>query len=340
MMPATDVVQLNWSNVVMDTGNYHSTFRSGSHAVMFSDFFGRGKDVGIYHLDDQKRIKTYKFDLDESIVQFGFPYLVSRTRNETIRIWDVNSDAYNPIHELDLGLRGLHRGVVRDGMVFLFSTQNETTSPQHLTVIDCATGSYLERSNLELLDPETAVLFHRNCLILSQLFGAILTIIPIEKGNEARMIQIVGEEDLEDYVDGLSSDDVEDNVIRELVADGDTLVGATNKVIRVWDFQSGELKKIFPIEEPCQLYSVQERFLFGAMEDQIKVWDIESGNTLLQLTNTSSHPIPHCLWYNHKVFHVNASPMPAFTVEFPMDIKVVEEQPKAASDKPSKCTIT
>lgn len=337
MMPATDVVQLNWSNVVMDSGNYRSTFRSGSHAVMFSDFYGRGKDVGIYHLDEQKRIKTYKFELDESIVQFGFPYLVSRTKGDNIRIWDVNSDSTGPIHEVDVGLMGLHRGIVEDGMVFLFSTQNDTTSPQHMTVIDCATGSFVERSKLENIDPETAVLFHQNSLILSYIFGSMLLVIPMKKGDTARPIRIVDEEALEDYINETSSKDLKNNIIRELVADGDTLVGATKKTIKVWDFQSGALKKAFPIEEPCQLYSVQERFLFGAMGDQIKVWDLESGNTLLQLSNTSSHPIPHCLWYNHKVFHVNASAMPAFTMDLPMDKKVVESQETATT---SKCTVS
>lgn len=351
MITTSNTTQLRWSSIGIDSGNYRSTFRCGPYAVMFDDFYGRGKNIGIFNLDDQKRIKTYKFKLDESIVQFGFPYLVSKTKENIVRIWDVNSDSTGPIHEVDIGLRGLHRGVIHEGVAYLFSTMLENHTPQYMSAIECATGNFCGTNKLEGIDPESAVLFHQNCLIISQIIGGILHIIPFEAGKESRTIQTV--DNLDDYAAELSEDDIEENVIRELVADGDILVGATNKVIRVWDFQSGALKMTFPTEEPCQLYSVEERFLFGTTttfengrEEVVRVWDIATGNTLLQMKNTSSHPIPHCLWYHHKIFHVNAKTpqMPDLIVDLPVDEKAVVEEPKslpdADSNKTTTCTIS
>lgn len=351
MLPASDVTQVRWPNVAIDYGDYHAMFRSGSHAVMFSNFYGRGKDLGIYNLDENKLIKTYKFKENESIVQFGFPYLVSKTKENIIRIWDVNSDSREPIHEVDANLHDIHRGIVHEGLVFIFSTQFVNMTPQYMTIIDCASGKHQGRNKLEGIDPDTAVLFHQKCLILSQIFGGVVTIIPFEDGKEPRTIQTV--EDINVYAEGITNDTVEEykkNVVRHLVGDGNTLVGATSKAIKVWDFQTGALKKMFPTEEPCELYSVQGSFLFGTTvtfesgrEELIKVWDTESGNTLLQLKNTSTHPIPNCLWYNHKIYHVHVSApnMPDTVVNLPVEKK---EAPKSkigdASDDTGKCIVS
>lgn len=364
MTPLNPSTTVSWQNVCLDGGDYineyHSIFRDGSYALMFSHFYERAKSVCVTNLDNGRVIKTYKFDLNESILNFRFPYLVSKTRDNLIRIWDLNSNSTGPVNTIDKNLRGIHGGVIHENTVYIFSTQQVSMVPKYLTIL-----GDIEKPDefvsfgpqpMAGVDLDTGLLMHEGNLIFSMYFGSVVLMV---KGTEQESKTLKGVKDVKAFQEGLNDETIakestitkyENNIVRYFVAEGNTLVGATVKAIKIWDLNAEDLQREFPTEEPCQLFSLQGKFLFGtsvkfnpSRTDIVNIWDIVSGNVLFSMDNTSSHPIPHCVMYNNKFFHVNAktSKMPDTVVHVPLieQAKPNKTEPPSTTDKDERCDI-
>lgn len=304
-----------WNNVCLDiekNAQMHSIFRSGQYACMFDNFYQSSRSLYVVDLETKQTIKRFKCELDEHILTFNYPYLVTKKdamdRTSTIRVWDLTSSSNECLNSFDPPIRDIQRGVVKGKTLVLAFSDMEGITPKKIAIIKNI--EQLEDVSMvsdDEIDPFTDLQIYNGWLIYSAVAGC-LKMISLEDPSNVHYIPVDGV-DMESYLQKITEDTILDlheaHVIKTLVIEGDTCVGSTEKALKVWDLTSKTLQKTIERKDAGMLISLQGRFALESHHQHVRIWDIISGTIVHQEERTYPGNIPHLTHYNNTLFRVN-----------------------------------
>jgi WD40 repeat protein len=316
--------------------NYHATFRSGQYACMFDNFYRSSRNMRVVDLESSKNLRTFKCEVDESILAFGYPYIVTRIGGK-LKIWDVNSPLADP-KVIHTDLTDIRRGAIQGKTIVIISTQYDTMQPKYITIIRDFEDQNTRRGLIDdTIDGSSGLVIYKDYVVYSTYFGALRLLSLDDPTGDPKMLSTAG--DVKSYIDKVWTENVEEfkkNIAQSIVSEGETLAYSTQCAIKVWNVNSDKLQKEINTKKNYTLLSLEGRFILGVTDNSAKIWDLFTGNIIYKEKGKDAFPsagnIPSFTLYNNKIYHVGKS-KERKDIIIPQDEKPITEEKDSNPDK-------